>query len=189
MPNPFTPWPRNLSRRIDTEREPIKPVPEEHAGDNNPYRGIESHGVAPTERPSPVPGFSGAVEVEYLPEEREPEPVPVRIVQSGPKYRRTFRADGHQYTYTDFNGRPFRLLPREEYRTKVTIMQTNGFFEVFIGASDQLQDWTGGYPVSNRDSISIATTEEIWALIDDPTATNIRLSFIAEYEIPIREPS
>ena len=187
MPNPFVELPRNRSRRIDVEREPIEPVPEEYAGDNNPYRGIETHGVAPTERPSPVPKFTSGVEVEYLDEVREPEPVPVRIVQSGPEFKRTFRVDGHQYNYSDFGGRPFRLLPREPYRVKVTIIATNGLFEMYIGASDQLKDWSGGYPISRGRSVSIETTVVICPLIADSSATNMRVAFIAEYQIPVRE--
>lgn len=188
MPNSFIPFPRNMSRRIDTDREPIEPVPEEYVGDNNPYRGIENHGVAPTESPSPVPGYSSEIEVEYLEEEQEPTPVPVRIVQTGPQYRRTFRTIGFQYDYAAFGGRPFMLLPREPYRTKAIITQTNGFFEFYVGHSDQLKGWNGGFPVSSRAQLTIESNEEVWGLIEDPTATNVRVGVLCEYEIPLREP-
>lgn len=185
MPNPFIKaGPANTSRNAGTDREPLEPVPEEYVGDNNPYRGIESHGVTPTFRPAPTTGYSETLDVEYEEPVTGPEPVPVQIIQSGPRFRRIFRADGHQYNYDHFNGKPFMLLPREEHRTRVQIISTNGLWEFYIGHSDQMKDWIGGYPLSGGRDVIIQSTEPIWALIADVAATNMRIAYIAEYEIP-----
>src|SRR4051794_18396148 len=59
--------------------EPMQPVPDRVAGPVFPYRGQETHGVAPTDAWEDVP-VRETVDVEYEPREPEQVPVPVRIV-------------------------------------------------------------------------------------------------------------
>ncbi len=64
----------------DPRQRAITPVLESYEGDNNAYRGIEQHGVPQTEEFSDVPGYDGTVLVPYDEPEKQPDPVPVKII-------------------------------------------------------------------------------------------------------------
>lgn len=174
--------PQNLSHSEAVERETVVPAMEHYAGDNNPYRGIESHGVAPTVKPLPPDDYSTRIGIEYEDVPLLQEAVPVQIVNKTNRFRRIARADNRVLAYT---GRPFQLLPREENRVKVQIMNINTFFRVDLGFTDQVRDFTGSFPMSTNVLVELVTTDEVWGFIADNTATNVRIGWIAEYEIPI----
>ncbi len=184
MPNPFARRPVNTSQSAPTERKGMDPVPEAYAGFNLPYRGVQMHGVEPTADPVATPGYPDKDVVVYEDEVPEPEPVPVRVVNREARFRRTWKADSKLYAYNA--GQAFQLLPREENRVKAVVTNFNTTYEALIGASEQMADWLGGYPIGTRaSSPELNTTEEIYVLIPTPAAVDVRIGYIAEYEVPI----
>lgn len=82
MPNPLMRL-GNGARTSTDAPERVVPVPEEYEGDNFPYRGTQTHGVEPVHVPEEMRDWEGVVPAEYRVVEPEPEPTPVRIVQTG----------------------------------------------------------------------------------------------------------
>lgn len=190
MPNPLIRGgPANTSREEMTDRTPIAPELEYYEGTNLPYRGVMYHGVEPTERYNPPDGYSGEVAVVYEPPPPEQEPVPVRIVDNSSRFRIVARADNRILNY-DVTQRPTQLLPYEENRLRVKIVNVNTFFRVELGFSDQIRDFNGSYPLGATD-IELTTKEAIFVLVSDPgaSAANIRVGWIAEYEVPVNDGS
>lgn len=121
--------------------QPLEPLPEAYKGVNNPYRGIEQHGVEASTRPQPVPGYGDTVAVEY--EEPEPlqAPVPVIVVNESAKEER------------DWGTMPFpigatsqQIIGRDERRTSLKIVN-NGPNTVYLHPDPHVNP-AFGYPLA-----------------------------------------
>lgn len=186
MPNQFIRRPANLSRRDMADREPLEPRMEYVEGDNLPYRGYAYHGVEPTERPMEPDGYADMVEMktDELPE--EVQAVPVRIVDTtGGRRRVIFRCDSQIVPAVT----PVRMAARDETRVTLRITNINAFHTAYFGPTQNISDVAGGFPMSTNVIHEIkASREEVWVYIPDPAATNVRIAFYAEYEIPLDNP-
>lgn len=77
-----------------TKGEPTEPQPEKVAGTVFPYRGMESHGVAPNQAPPEYVDDQWPADdegVHYVQGPTEDDPLPVRIVNQHSKFRRITR--------------------------------------------------------------------------------------------------
>lgn len=151
-----------------------RPIPEDvimqyEEGDNNPYRGIENHGVKHhSEWPMP-PENEGEGVLEHT-VELPPEPIPVRIVTSGGNeirswiVRRDFVSPSPQCS---------RILPKSTNRTKALIRNT-GTATIYI-APEPLSNSQFGYPIPTGYEMPYNQEGEIWAITDDPAQQSVAL--------------
>lgn len=163
--------------------EPRAPVPETVRGDVNPYRGLDPHGVAPSEQWSDVPAFDGTRLVEYPPEKEEPDPIPVRIVQEGPKELRTFRVRAFPLPT---NGLVSQVLGAHEWRSTVKIKNT-GTVTAYIldspsGGSSIGSAPMNGYPLAQNESVDLTAQTAVYACNDGSTTVPI-LVIIEQYTV------
>lgn len=170
-----------INRRQSTSTEPqdhgrVDPVPEEYAGENFPYRGIETHGVEPTERPEEEREWDGVVPAEYRIPDAEPEPTPVRIVQTGGKELHKW------HVRRDYaNGAASRILGRNETRTAMRVRNLDPAVTVWVGSEGSVQAFTG-YPVPAGTEFKLDKAEaEVWAISED--GTQVPLAIIEEYTV------
>lgn len=162
--------PRNplISTRMNTGKQPqdrpqaIPPVPEEYVGDNNPYRGTESHGVARTVEPTPIEGY-GATQpgVTYVKPEKDEEPVPVRIVQSFGREIKDWRA------HTGSVGtQGITILGRNEARSSVLVQNQDAANSLYIAANpiDSVNCDILGFELKPGQSVTINSENEVYAV-------------------------
>lgn len=186
MPNPFFKGQLNTSRTRVERPRPVMPVPEQYAGDNNPYRGIEAHGVEANARPAIDPDTS-AIDIEnarpvpYEPFEKEETPVPVRIIRgegdTGREYRQ-FWTDRRSVT----DG-VSPLLGRDDNRVTATITNTDAAKTVYI-ASNFADLAQRGYPLSPGKDRTIAGEMPVFVSSADGTAVIIGMYV----ETTVKEP-
>lgn len=177
MPSPFH-FPMNTSRRTDTDREPLAPVPEEYEGFNNPYRGTEPHGVEPTVEPSPVPGHASGRIVEYDEPLPEPEPVPVVVVNTGARELRRNRF----YQPRANVGAASQLVGRDEQRITVKL-KNMGASTVYISDDQSTANANHGWPLDQNEVYESDTQDELWALSShatDPMPVAVSVLYAAE---------
>lgn len=130
MPNPFIRLGSQVQSKPAEDRPtPIPPVLEKYAGENNPYRGIESHGVAANDEPSPPGAWADNHEgFTYVEEPPMQDPIPVEIVT---KYAREFRRFRiHRMSVDNTHGVQF--VGRNDARTSILIQNRDAANSVFI---------------------------------------------------------
>lgn len=153
-------WRQLLSQANPAPNREI-PEPEHVAGEeyNQPYRGMEDHGVTPPYKATAVPNYDDEREG-YLPTppEKEEEPIPVRVVQEFSKELKKFRV----YTTTVATGTAVNLCGRNEARSAIHIknMAASGF--IWISHSLSLCNDTFGYAIASRGEIVINTENPVY---------------------------
>ena len=173
--------------------EPVQPVPEHYAGDNNPYRGIEPHGVKPTFRPGdPEMEYDNGEAsrlAHYVEAEPEPEPIPVRIVsdKGSVTAMRSFRVQLPQ------DGTPVRILGEMRERKNAMIHAGPNFGTDFAIASDPAQlanfGWNAYIHSNNAGTLSLTTQGDVWACATKldpaqlPVTAPVELHILVEYWI------
>lgn len=166
----------------------LEPIPEEYAGVNFPYRGTVNHGVAPTTGVDPEEYYendqydAGPEEIPSLPEEKEPDPIKVKVVNESARERYTFRT----YTYPA-NGQTAKALcgrndKRMNVRVRVPASATNG---VYLGPSGSGLDPVTGYLIEPGQSDILRTTEEVYVLADTGADTNITVYVCEEIAVEL----
>jgi hypothetical protein len=172
MPNPFmrlgSPN-RAQGSPVDKERPTgaTDPVPEQVAGTVFPYRGMEKHGVEPTQDWRNTEAYEGdysrGVEVDYEPVPDEPDPIPVYIVETESKGRQvergvTFRsyappsASGNVIS-ADYQGRR-----RISFRVKNLDSTT-----VYVGYSADQASLMHGWPLAQNEVFEGVAEDDLWA--------------------------
>lgn len=157
---------------------PITPLEEEFVGEdyNNPYRGMEQHGVEPNTHFHDAPIDKGSDVVEYVEEEHVPDPIPVRIVNADKEefkdwnVRRDFATPGIAS----------RLIQNNTQRTKATIKNI-GTAVIYI-APEPINNSQMGYPVAVNAEYTYDQQGDLWAMTDDAAAQAVAI--IQEYSIP-----
>lgn len=181
MPNPLL-----NSKEMNQSREPSdsmsdhEPVMEEYAGENFPYRGIETHGVKPTADPTNMPDWredGRLVPVAYVPEGVEIAPIPVRIVTSGQKEVKKFRVN--KYVVPDT---PVQMLPRDATRTRIRIRNRSTSLNIFIGSDSSVTE-DFGYIVGTSATLELVTTEEVWAIAG--AGNTVSIDLLTEYVVVV----
>jgi hypothetical protein len=170
---------------------------EDYAGDNNPYRGTESHGVAQTVKPHDPEtygvdgdhpdGIPVVLEIEPV---HEPAPVPVRIVQ---EYRRERHEYGTDRILLDFTlarnpaNRAVEIVGRDDTRVSIRLKNADDNMGILIGHSRE-ETAMRGYLMSPGETLTLTTESPIFATViaipamtfPDDTAL---LTYIAEYVV------
>lgn len=160
--NPLLNTRLNTGKSPQTRPEAIPPVPEEYVGDNNPYRGIESHGVARTVEPTPIEGY-GATQpgITYVKPEKDEDPVPVRIVQAHGREIRDWRP------HTGSVGsQGLMILGRNEARSSVLVQNQDAANSIYISATpiDSVNCDILGFELKAGQSVTINSENEVYAV-------------------------
>lgn len=183
MPNPLVKvGPANTSNRDNAERPtPLTPQVESYAGQNFPWRGIETHGVEPTDKPVEPADWEDGRPVEYEEPKPPPDPVPVRIVSEGSRELRQFRTFG---AYTgDNTSAPRALIGQDEERSRVTVKHSVESGVVYISHSPETCNIAEGWPLAEGETWSTEAHTPIFAWAD--SAVQLKVAVIVEYATKI----
>lgn len=191
MPNPFmrlgTPNQGTDQNIADSDKHPYgqAPVLEHIKGHNNPYRGVESHGVVPNNDPTPVPGNTEGVDTVFISEEPDPAPVPVRIVQESSNAQKRFRVlRGITNTSISAVTVPNIVIGENRSRRKMLIFNL-GTVTLYIAAEQMNASASNGYPILANTSIDLSNSPDsaVWVSSADGTAQPYAV--LIEYETEI----
>lgn len=154
-----------------------EPRAEDYAGDNNPYRGIQNHGVDPSTPPSEVPGWDGAALVPVEPDEPPQEPVPVRIVQES-----AHEIDMWNGTtfFLNKGNEPTLVAGRHEHRTSLNITN-EGPDPVFLHPDNNGTVALAAVRIISGGSFSLDNGAEVYAFVDGATTALVRV--VWEYTV------
>jgi hypothetical protein len=155
-----------------------EPRAEDYAGDNNAYRGVESHGVAKTVDPIDVSGYDGTVPVVYDQPAPEPVPVPVRIVSESARERKMWRVN----RYLVNSVAPVRVVNALETRTDLHIHNA-GPNDVFLSPESHSATEGFGFPVAAGGSLSLNSEESVWGSVRNGESAELRI--LTEYTVEI----
>lgn len=168
MPSPFLRARLATSKPVDRPT-PIAPVPEEYAGDNLPYRGINNHGVdgsedwRETSEDAPLRSDGRLIDV-YEHDQPEPEPIPVYLVNRSSRERRAFRTITGYAGGTDY-GRARQLFGQDETRTRITIKVPTGGQTIWLSDDAGNANAASGYPVAAGETYVTESQEPIYATV------------------------
>lgn len=189
MPNPLIRLGSAVqSRAADAKRpKPIDPVLEEVDGDNNPYRGLYTdHGVEPTDKPQinpdtftvDVTGHAKPIAV-YEKETPEPDPIPVKVVQSSGREYRRFWTDRLSVQ----NGT--QVLGRDDQRVTARLVNIDPAKTIYVGSSNE-DLAQRGYPLGPGKELTIAGEMPVWVSSADGTQLVGALGMYVETVVPER---
>ena len=173
MRNLLTNVPLRTSKEAP-DRTPITPVPESYAGHNFPYRGIETHGVEPTEQPLEPADWEPGRPVHYEQPEPEPQPVPVRIVSEAGREIRRFRTFG-MVTGVQ-GGEPRAIVGRDEERSSVTVKHVATDVVVWVSHAPETANDIEGFPLTTGDTFVTQSHMPIFAWADETDPTSVYVS-------------
>lgn len=139
--------------------QPLEPMPEHYYGVVFPYRGIQQHGVDPTDMPEDRPeDYAGGTVALADPIEPEHEPVPVRIVKSAKHEYNQWRAIQN---YASPQGN--KILNRKEGRTRCVIKNTSVAGIIYVGP-DSMATLQTGYKLGPNETMELFGEQEVWAM-------------------------
>lgn len=171
MVNPFKPHiERNPRGKSNIDREVVQPVPDRYARDFIPYRGDVDHGqkVGPAEiynRELNEAMWKDEPEPDNEPEDKSPDPIPVRIVQSGKREIKSWRAS-RAYASSEVS----RIVGRNDSRTSLRIKNL-GKSKVWIGEDAMTAATHIGYPLPVDSDLTLSAIEDVWAVTEPTTET------------------
>ncbi len=148
-----------------------EPRAEDYAGDNNPYRGTEAHGVEQTVDPMDISGYDGTVPVVYDTPAPEPTPVPVRIVTESSREIKDWDANAW---FLNEGGRSYLLANRLDTRTKVKVTNA-GPDPIFLGRRPTFVPDTAPLRLAVGETFETASTREVYAQIANGTTALARV--------------
>jgi len=147
-------------------QEVVPPSPSTGAGQFNPYRGLDVHGVASPDvwQDVAAPDTATAV-VPVYEEPPEPDPVPVYVVNRTGKERKDVRIHWEPVD----NLRPVRILTQDDRRTRAKIKLNEGAgVRVWISNNENVAVWNG-YPLDGGGvEFETTTQSDLWAIADAP---------------------
>jgi hypothetical protein len=194
MPNPLL---RVTGRSKTNVDRPVAlpPVLEHVEGQNFPYRGMYDHGVEPTEKPHD-PSMYG-VDPDHVDghivgleaPEKEPEPIPVRLVQEFKQELRRFGSGRMTVDFTSLNNaanRAVELIGRSETRTSVKILNMDPT-NILLVSQTREECSTMGYPVYPGKEHTLVGEDPVFVMAVNPTFgflnATLSLAYHAEYRI------
>lgn len=186
MPSPFMRANLRTSKKPQDRTEAIPPIPEhQYEDDNNPYRGIERHGVPKQYDPQFPPDYDDEVSVDYEDEPNEPDPIPVIVVSAGGREQKRFRSMTVSVPGKD-NGNMAMLIGAERNRTRILINNATVATHLYIADRPYPADSAPiySYDMASGEKLELHTTEAIYACTDQ-TAQNIRINMIIEYGLAV----
>jgi len=184
MPNPFLSTRRNQSHEDMTNQhpQPVEPAIEHiDARDGmNPYRGLDVHGVRSPFHADISPDQISLPIIDYESEAKEILPIPVHVVNLGPREFQRWRV-ARQYA----TGAPARIVSQNMARTRLHIRNI-GSQPIWLG-TDSSVSAVNGYPLAVPPTfgceIDLTIQAEVWAVSDDGSQQPIAL--YSEYAQPL----
>lgn len=175
MPNPFT---RAGQTKQSTEpREHVTPVPDSFAPEFLPYRGTQTHGVAPSQDSHNIPDHrDDARPVPVIPLPEKPEPVPVVVISDTGRRIRQWR--GHSTYATPSVA---QIVGAHDKRTKVTIRNLSTDKTAYLGP-DVTVSVVNGFPVLPGGAFEIGAESAVYGVCDG-ASENVPLSVLVEYQV------
>lgn len=192
MPNPLLGMvpkrrdPRN--RYQDTSApQPITPVLEGYAGSNHPYRGLEQHGVQDTVEPNDPETYGFDVDdpnadggVHFVPvqeDPKEPEPIPVKVIQEFKRELRTFATDRLTISGSDVK----EIIGRDTDRSSFKLRNLTADKTLVVCHSREDMSIRGFYLYAGTE-ISLTTEEPVYVqALSALDADAVLIGIIAEY--------
>lgn len=173
---------------ITEHPEPATPIAETYAGDNNPYRGTEQHGVEDNNEPHPTPGYTTRnVPVRTDPPPPNYDPIPVRIVEEGGREIRSMRT---VVMFAPNSGNAALILGRDENRTFARFKNPDEAQVIYINHNPHTVDSAAmnGFPVGPGEHYETQTQEEVYASAPGGSEANYVVPMIIEFSIPVGAP-
>jgi len=164
----------------------VKPVPDTPKGPSFPYRGTETHGVAPTGSIDYDQYYEtqvwddGPDEIPVLKPEEEPEPVPVRIVQGSARERLEWRATRLS---VNGDGPALQLVGRHDKRRSLRIRVHGDTDPLYIGSDNNVRPYTGYLVPAGTELMPVYSTEEVYATAEP--GTTVEVSVMYEYGVEL----
>jgi hypothetical protein len=183
MPNPLMSGSGGVraDESTDTQIDAIDPTMEEYAGENNPYRGIEQHGVVPNTSPMEEIAYSNGRPAVYDVPEDEPEPVAVRIV-SGESSREIVSVRTDRGIV---NNETRRIVNRMEGRQDLRIKNLHETKTMYIDEVSFAPGTANGFPIEAGETLSLGSmTDELYGVSQD--GTDIPFAVMWLYSIPVK---
>jgi hypothetical protein len=149
---------------------------------NFPYRGIETHGVHPNTTPDVDPeeaDYGATRGVAYEAPEKEPDPIPVRVVPQGGGEFRTWYVI-REYVRTGTQSR--MIVPRDLSRTSITIKNLHATDNLVLN-SQSFADVNAGFPLAAGASQAMDTNAEVWAL--SATSNDIPIAVMVQTSVDL----
>lgn len=189
MPNPLL---RRMvpQSKTDVDRPVAEtPIPESIHGHVFPYRGMEQHGVRPTEDDHTLPDDywdePRGVIVEYEPDRPAPDPIPVHIVNAGGRELRRLRVFR---AYATGSASPVGgarnvissdAISGMRRSVKVKNLDTT---TVYIGDEASSASAMHGWPLAANEVYETTSQEDLWAIgtgtNDSPLAVAVEYAVI-----------
>lgn len=156
----------------------VEPQLEQYAGQNNPFRGTEQHGVPFEAEPYADPLSHDGVPVEYEAPEPAPDPVPVRIVQDSAQ--EVSRWDGATFPITE-GLRALLIVGRNEKRFSLSITN-EGPDPVYLSPTAAFNVGFAAVRLGAGGEFKLTKGAEVYAMTDNgaPLAT---LRVVQEYTV------
>lgn len=186
MPNPLMSG-RVVTSKTNVDRPvAIEPVEEHYAGDNNPYRGIENHGVASVnpwrETDEDMPDHDGRLVTVYETDDDTPDPIPVVVVNESSRERRAFRTVVSYAGGTD-NGRARMLIGQDVSRSQATIRNKSVGAVIWINDTPETANALSGFPIEQGGTYVTYSQEAIYATVDQ--ASDMSVPIAIEYRVSL----
>lgn len=181
MPNPFIRLGGQVqSKPVDDRPEATPPVLEHYAGTNNPYRGIEDHGVKSNNDPTP-PGMwaDNHTGFHYADEEPAQDPIDVRIVN---QYQRELRKC-RVHVMSVSNIRTQQFVGRNEARQSITFRNNDAVLSVYVGTTIGMNIALNGFELKPGQDLTLFTEDELYVLGTAVDPAVQRVQAIEQYSV------
>lgn len=163
-----------LSKQKATSTDPtdrqVTPIAERYEGQNWPYRGMENHGVEPTNKPDDMPGYDGTIPVELVMMDPPPDPIPVKIVGEGGRQL----TDWTVSTFTVFANAVRVLDADRNGRRKTALVKNLGPNTAYVGPSSESASGFMAWKLGVGESLSTNVDTDVYAVAAAATSpTNV----------------
>jgi hypothetical protein len=164
----------------EREHQIVQPVAEEYAGQNFPYRGVESHGVQPTVDPAEYADAwdEGTKVVAVSADDGEPpEPVRVIVVNKAAREIKDWRPIRVSVGPNGGN-----VLSRNDQRTSARIQNISTDKTCYLSNDSGVSTYTG-HPLGPGQVLDLQTTQDVFAI--SGTQDQVELSIVVQHTITV----
>lgn len=149
------------------------------AGTVFPYRGTETHGVAPAKEPPAYVDDEWPEDSEaehYVDGPTEVDPIPVRIVQEFANPRKEIRT-----RQMPVSQGPVQIVNRNEARSRVWVKNIDGTNAAYVGNDGNITAISGYKLVAGQELPGLVVTEDMYATTGD--SSTVVLCILEELEV------
>lgn len=168
----------NLDSNHDADLRALEPVPEVYSGNNNPYRGIEQHGIDAGTEPSPTQGYGDTIAVELAPEEPLQDPVPVIVVNESAREQKDWSVQN--WPIDNVDPRPVMIAGLDVRRVSLKLRNT-GTNSAYLNKNAEGASPAWGWELKANETIDLDAQTPVWANVDVSTANSAMVQTLAIY--------